>query len=150
MHEHREYFDVYQANDLVPKLEFHFSQLARVQREVNELAAQAEKCGVKLSFEDVLMPTGTTLRDGVQRKFAVLAREYTDVVDEIHSLGVVIEDPDLGTVNFYSWIDGEEVVLSWQYGEAAVHHWFKVTEDFMARRPLEFIPKSVAPRPAVH
>lgn len=151
MHESREYFDIMTANELVPKLDYFFAELARVQREVNDLAQQASRCGVKLKFDDALMPpaTGSDLRDTFQRKFATLAREYTDIIDEVHALGVVVEDPDLGTVNFYAWIDGEEVVLSWQYGEREVRHWFRVNEDFLARRPLDFMP-SERERPRVH
>ncbi len=136
MHERREYFEINEANSMVPTLEFYFGELARIQREVNDVVHQAEKLGVKIQTEGDPIRTGNPLRDRLQEKCAALASEYADIIDEVHELGVIIEDPDLGTVNFYSLVDGEEVVLSWQFGEPEVGHWFKVSEDFMARRPL--------------
>lgn len=136
MKERREYFELSEANFLIPTLEFYFAELAHIQREANELIAKAAKIGLKLSLDEKRKPTGNKMRDKLQVQFDALVNTYADILDEIHELGVVIEDPDLGTVKFYSWVDGEEVVLSWQYGESEIKHWFKVTEDFMARRPL--------------
>lgn len=150
MHEHREYFEVHEANALVPTLEFYFSDLARIQKEVNSLAAKAERLGVELSLSDSPAPTGHPLRDKLQEQCVALAGEYSDIVDEIQDLGVIVEDPDLGTVNFFSWVDGEEVILSWQYGEPEIGHWFKVTEDFMARRPLMTTSQATRIQPSLH
>lgn len=150
MHERRSHFDIQEANALIPSLEYFFGQLARIQREVNVIARQADRLGVKLSFDAKPEPTGNRMRDGLQRKCASMAHEYADIVDEIHELGVIIEDPDLGTVNFYSWADGDEVILSWQYGESEIGHWFKVSEDFMARRPLALISTVDIAQPQTH
>ena len=150
MHERRSYFDVHEANALIPKLDFYFAQLARIQREVNKIARRAEQLGVKLSFDAKPEETGNRIRDTLQSKCAELANEYADIVDEVHEIGVVIEDPDVGTVNFYSWVDGEEVILSWQYGESEIAHWFRANEDFMARRPLTLISSATASRPPTH
>jgi hypothetical protein len=150
MHEHREYFDVHEANALIPTLEFYFSELARIQKEVNELAAKAKRLGVELSIEERPEPTGHPIRDALQERCVGLAGEYSDIVDEIQDLGVIVEDPDLGTVNFFSWVDGEEVILSWQFGEPEIGHWFKVTEDFMARRPLGPQSQSTRLQPPLH
>ena len=137
MHEQREYFEVHEANAMIPTLEYYFAELARIQREVNGLTARAAELGITITASDEFKPTGNKLRDRLQRQIASLASDYADIIEEIHEMGVIIEDPDLGTVNFYSWVDGEEVILSWQYGEPEINHWFRVTEDFMARRPLK-------------
>lgn len=150
MHEQREYFELSEANALIPTLEYYFAELARIQREVNDLTIKAEKLGIRIVQEDNPKPTGNKLRDRFQREIAVLASDYADIIDEIHELGVVVEDPDLGTVNFFSWVDGEEVVLSWQYGEPEINHWFRVTEDFMARRPLKIFPDTQTQHPPLH
>ena len=150
MHERREYFELSEANTMVPTLEYHFAELARIQREVNEVVMQAEKLGVTIQTEGDPVRTGNALRDKLQEKCTALASEYADIIDEVHELGVVIEDPDLGTVNFYSLVDGEEVILSWQFGEPEVGHWYKVTENFMARRPLYVDAEPNALHPPVH
>jgi hypothetical protein len=150
MHECREYFDLSEANALIPTLEYYFAELARIQREVNELTLRAQKLGVTLDVTDATGVASNALKEKLQQQCTMLASEYADIIDEVHELGVVIEDPDLGTVNFYSWVDGDEVVLSWQYGEPEVSHWFKVTEDFMARRPLDPRPSSSECLPSLH
>lgn len=150
MHESREYFDVSEANALIPTLEFYFAELARIQREVNELTLKAQKLGIMLDVTGAKVSSNNALRERLQHRCTVLANEYADIIDEVHELGVVIEDPDLGTVNFFSWVDGDEVILSWQYGEPEVGHWYKVTEDFMARRPLEWGTASSENMPSLH
>ena len=149
MHEQREYFDVYEANALIPKLEYYFGELACLQREVNRLAKEAEKLGIQLTLDEEPRMTGNRAHDIFRHKCAALTREYSDILDDIHGLGVIVEDPDLGVVNFYSLIDGDEVILSWQYGEAEIGHWYRTNEDFMARRPLRNESES-AYAPALH
>jgi hypothetical protein len=149
IHEQREYFDLYEANALIPKLEYYFGELARLQRGVNRLAKEAEKLGVELTADEKPKLTGNLGVDIFRRKCSTLAREYADIMDEIHSLGVIVEDPDLGVVNFYSLIEGDEVILSWQYGEAEVTHWYRANEDFMARRPLQDVSEGTS-TPPVH
>jgi hypothetical protein len=136
MHERREYFEIHEANALIPQLEYYFGELARIQREVNRLAKEADKYGIKLTLDDLQESGGNVANDILRRKCSVLTKEYSDLIDEIHSLGVVVEDTDLGLVNFYSLSEGDEVILSWQYGEPQVSHWYRSNEDFMARRPL--------------
>ncbi len=150
MHESREYFDLAEANALIPTLEFYFAELARIQREVNELTLRAQKLGIVLDMNGRMSSSGSVIKERLQQRCTALASEYADIIDEVHELGVVIEDPDLGTVNFFSWVDGDEVILSWQYGEPEVSHWFKVTEDFMARRPLDSGSASSEHMPSLH
>lgn len=150
MYDRREYFDLSEANTLIPMLEFYFAELARIQREVNEVVMQAEKLGVKIATEGEAVRTGNPIRDRLQSRCTALASEYADIIDEIHEMGVMVEDPDMGSVNFYSHLDGEEVILSWQYGEREVAHWFRISEDFMARRPLRMDVGAGEHRPQVH
>ena len=150
MHEQRAYFEISEANSLIPTLEYFFAELARLQRDANSVMSKAEKLGIKLSLDGKKKTGVNKIRDKLQGEFEMLTSSYAEVLDEVHELGVIIEDPDLGTVNFYSWVDGEEVILSWQYGEPEIKHWFKVTEDFMARRSLTLICEKEFSQPQVH
>jgi hypothetical protein len=150
MHERREYFEIHEANALIPQLEYYFGELARIQCEVNRLAKEADKYGIKLSLDEHFTNGDNVANDILQRKCTVLAKEYSDIIDEIHSLGVVVEDPDLGVVNFYSLSEGDEVILSWQYGEPQVGHWYRSNEDFMARRPLSGDSGANSSQPPLH
>ena len=53
MHERREYFELHEANALIPQLEYYFGELARIQREVNRLAKEADNYGITLSLDEI-------------------------------------------------------------------------------------------------
>ncbi len=143
MHEMRRYFNLAEANETVPRLEFIFSELARIQREVNLIYSAAERSGVNISPERIVdwksfeasgMPS---LGDRIR----ALAEEYMSLVDEIARMGVVPDDIELGIVGFYSWFDGQEILLSWQYGEPEVGYWHSVGDRPDARRSIaELVP----------
>ncbi|MFH0799939.1 MAG: DUF2203 domain-containing protein [Pseudomonadota bacterium] len=147
MHESRVYYNIFEANAQIPRLEHLFAELAKIQRQVNALSRRALELGVELSFDidaeacNNLHPLKGQLAD----KMKAFSEEYSDKLHEIAALGVIVDDLDMGIVNFYSWIDGREIFLSWQYGEPEIAHWHAVTENAIARRPLK---KLVSSRPA--
>lgn len=147
MHEKRMYYDIEEANALIPRLEFLFAELAKIQRKVNSLSDYAGRIGVDLRLDEALL--GSRSRHPVRRqlegRILELTKEYTEKLDEINELGVIVDDIDFGIVNFYSWIGGGDIFLSWQYGEPKITHWHAVTENSIARRPLE---KLLAARPS--
>ena len=107
----------------MPSLEYLFAELARIQDRVNTLSRRAAERAQQQELH---------ADDSVR----VLSEEYLRRLEEIRGLGVVVEDTDLGIVRFYSWFNGEEICLSWQYGEPDVRHWHSVTEPSAARRSL--------------
>ncbi|MFA4974316.1 MAG: DUF2203 domain-containing protein [bacterium] len=142
MHELRTYFDLREANGLIPQLERLFAELGRIQMQVNTLCRAAEASGVRIDIEDAMegrfdhicsaLPSiGARLKD--------LSLEYMDILDEIADIGVVLCDVDMGLVGFHSWFSGQEILLSWQYGEPVVGHWHGVTENHGERRSIELL-----------
>lgn len=57
-------------------------------------------------------------------------------VTELMDLGVELEDPALGVVNFPSLRDGKEIYLSWKFGEEEVAYWHSMDEGFSDRQVL--------------
>jgi hypothetical protein len=150
MHEMRLYYNLAEANALIPTLEYQFSELARIQQQVNSLCEKASEVGVKIDPNDVLglrrvdsfsIPS---LRDNIK----ALSEEYMARIDEIRNLGVVICDINHGIIGFHSWLAGHDILLSWQYGEPQVQYWHRVSELAETRRSLaEFLPHDVRPAP---
>ncbi len=138
MHEMRTYYNLSEANDLVPRLEFIFSELARIQGEVNDLYHAASDAGVEISTENFadwkrLEVCGfPSLGDSIK----ALAEEYMSLADEIARMGVVLCDAQKGIVGIYSWFEGQEILLSWQYGEPEVGFWHAVGEQPETRRSI--------------
>ena len=58
------------------------------------------------------------------------------LVDELHEMGGVAKDLQLGLVDFPHLKDGRIVNLCWKYGETHVRWWHGLDEGFAARKPL--------------
>lgn len=148
MHEMRMYYNLSEANELVPTLDYLFSELARIQQQVNSLCDTAAKAGIEIKPETVLgmSPSESVGIPSVNDTIKTLSEEYMTHLDEILNLGVVVCDVDQGIVGFYSWFTGQEIFLSWQYGEPQVKYWHGVRELPETRRDLaELLPREATP-----
>ncbi len=72
------------------------------------------------------------------------ARRIDGYARELAELGVTLQDPARGLVDFPSERLGRPVHLCWVLGETAVSHWHGLDESFEDRRPIES-PKRPAP-----
>ena len=148
MHERRVYYNIVEANAMIPRLEHLFAELGRIQRRVNDFTRRASELGVEVDAESLERDgerSGHPVRRQIEERLRELARDYADALAEIEELGVIVDDLDGGVVNFYSWIEGREVFLSWQTGEPEIGHWHAVTENVIARRALKHLVKSHRP-----
>ena len=148
MHERRVYYNLAEANAMIPRLEHLFAELGRIQRKVNDLTRRARELGVEVdagALEREGERSGHPVRRQLGERLRELSRDYDDALAEIGELGVVIDDLNGGVVNFYSWIEGREVFLSWQTGEPEIGHWHAVTENAIARRSLKHLVGSHRP-----
>lgn len=57
-------------------------------------------------------------------------------ISELMELGVELEDPALGVVNFPALRDSKEIYLCWKVGEEEVAHWHSLDEGFSERQVL--------------
>jgi hypothetical protein len=124
-------FSVDEVDELIPRLELIIEKLQRNARELRrsfELLAEERHCGVaELDVPDLLRRW--------PEKRAVL-QELEELVGEIGECGGQFKGIDLGLVDFPAEIDGQVVLLCWQYGEKEVAHWHSMEGGFAARRPL--------------
>ncbi|MBT3181836.1 MAG: DUF2203 family protein [Deltaproteobacteria bacterium] len=137
--EPRRYYSISEANAIVPKLEYFFGKLGSVQRHVNNICRKANDYGINIDedeFLDKLEKLDNPIIRHLKRRLDEHSEDYLYYLDRIESLGVVVEDADHGIVRMYSWLDDDEVYLSWQYGEMEVSFWHDVDEDYIARKPL--------------
>lgn len=56
---------------------------------------------------------------------------------ELGKLGIEIDDPNLGVVNFNSLRGIETVFLSYRLGEKTVEHWHHLDEDYDRRKKMQ-------------
>jgi hypothetical protein len=71
-------------------------------------------------------------------EFAKLAAEFQRCFDELADLGIEVKDVDTGLLDFPSVRGGEEVLLCWQPGEAAVEWWHGPAEGFAGRKRIDW------------
>lgn len=57
-------------------------------------------------------------------------------ITELLDLGVELEDPALGVVNFPALREGKEIYLCWKVGEEEVTYWHSLDEGFSERQVL--------------
>ncbi len=65
-----------------------------------------------------------------------LAIEVREALQEIHALGGVTKDLEMGLVDFPGVVGDETVNLCWKHGEPAVRFWHGLHEGYAHRKPL--------------
>jgi len=117
------FFDVPEANRLVPYLDRAF-------REVRSLLEQARKLAEQM---DQLEPSQTAqLRRECERAL-LKSREELNRVEE---LGLEVKSVE-GLVDFRAILEDREVYLCWRFGEEAVTHWHELDAGFDGRKPID-------------
>ena len=132
------YFTVDEANELVPQLAHLMGQQMKLLSEIEALVRvlSAEVGPLDEERVRVLPDDAPHVRE---RKEALgrAVQLYRERWSRAEETGVIIKDPRLGLVDFYARIDGETVLLCWQYGEPEVAYYHAVDAGFGARKPLD-------------
>ena len=72
----------------------------------------------------------------VQQLVEELEKSVQDIIDQIASRGIMIQNLDRGLVDFPSTRDGRAVFLCWLRGESHIGYWHDMDAGFAGRRPL--------------
>jgi len=124
-------FTIEEANALIPTMELLMERVQRcglALRAEIESAAEEMGCG----FEDMEL---STLLEG-HPSVGELAAELEHQVGEIERRGAQFKGFELGLVDFPAELDGEVVLLCWQFGEKEISHWHGLEDGFDGRQPL--------------
>jgi len=130
-------FSVDEVNELIPRLELIMERLQRSALELRrsfERLAEERHCGVaELDVPDLL---------GRWPEKGSVLQDLETLVGEIGDCGGQFKGIDLGLVDFPAEIDGQVVLLCWQYGEKEVAHWHSMDGGFAARQRLSGEPRA--------
>ncbi len=127
-------FTVKEANGLVGTISPILDRLCEHSVKQEMLEEQLEEI-----MEEVKDDYRTALRPGWEELQIELAENINHINNmnvELGKLGVEIDDPSLGIVNFNSLRGIETVFLSYRLGEEAVNHWHHLDEDFDCRKKM--------------
>lgn len=129
-----------ELNALVPELTLIFQRLIALRRTIILRAKELERLGhdpqgPRRGLSPAIRERREMLEDAVA--------DFEHELDKVGALGGILQDLDLGIVDFPRVIDGNEVFLSWQFGEPAVTH-FRPAGS-VARKPLPGAPPPEPP-----
>ncbi len=124
-------FTVHEANALIPKLELIMSQL------------QCHGATLSTHIDEVAHATGQSPETLTSTQLIELRPELSPIIEaletllaEIEGCGGELKGLDLGLVDFPTEIDGEVVLLCWQYGEKEIAYYHSRQAGFAGRKPL--------------
>ncbi len=127
-----------EANDMIPVLEEKLKVCDQILIEIRSVSELTE---------DMEWYWGESINEDTnpdRAEYIKLEKEKSDRIDrwnksirEIEDVGILIKNPDLGLVDFYSIRDGQVVFLCWQRGEPEVRYWHTLEGGYGGRRPLE-------------
>ncbi len=131
------FFTVDEANELIPQLAHLMGQQMKLLGEIESLVRSLSAELGPLD-EARIQPLDTDTPAVRERKNALnrAVQTYRDRWSRVEETGAIVKDPRIGLVDFHARMDGETVLLCWQYGEEEVGFWHPVDEGFASRRPL--------------
>jgi hypothetical protein len=129
-------FTIEEVNALIPVLsEMVKEQMARHGQIAEHLVELTRLCGkVPATLADQPHASDTVLK--LKGTLRTMIQQYADGWNDVESLGGVVKDPQIGTVDFYSTLDGRAVWLCWQFGEETLGYYHELDAGFAGRKPL--------------
>ncbi len=127
-----------EANDMIPVLEKKLKicdQILIEIRSVSELTEDMEWYWGESINEDTNPDRTEYIK--LEKEKSDRIERWNKSIREIEDVGILIKNPDLGLVDFYSIRDGQVVFLCWQRGEPEVRYWHTLEGGYGGRRPLE-------------
>lgn len=107
-------FTLREASELIPHLNYVIPRLQADYEQLEDLVGSE----VMRDPDSLLV---ALLQDETARD---LAENMCLRIEELEALGVLFQEAELGLVAFPSILEGEEVLLTWQYGETRIE-WFQ-------------------------
>jgi len=127
----RQRFTVEEVNELIPTLELIMGELLRHAHSVHRaVLATAARLGCDASSVDATM----LVREQPQAEASL--RVIEEALSRISQLGGQVKGLDLGLVDFPGELNGQEVLLCWQFGEQKLGFYHLPDEGFAGRKPL--------------
>ena len=110
--------------------------------ELSEFSVRQEMLEEQLEeiMEEVRDDYRAALKPGWEELQVELENNITyvnNITLDLGTLGVEVDDPTLGVINFNSLRGIETVFLSYRLGERGVNHWHHLDENYECRRRME-------------
>ena len=124
-------FNVAEANQRLPLVRRIVRDIVDLSQDIKERKDRLERLTSRsddtLYSEEVQDMESAVQRDSVR---------LSEFVEELERLGVKLQEPEIGHVDFPSLMDGKEVCLCWKYDEAEILWWHASGSGLEGRKSL--------------
>ncbi len=127
-------FTLEEANRLIPTVTQLLLQLKEKQKHVIDLEPQID--ALELILDRTSAESSKELNHLIEIHRARVT-EFYSAVDQIHQLGCLLKDVELGLIDFYAVLNGKVVYLCWKLGEEKVAFWHEVGQGYAYREPID-------------
>jgi hypothetical protein len=121
----KKYFTVSQANSALPYVSRVVEDITQVYARIIELRRGADK------------PGGP--QPDTEKEYEATMDRLSELVDELHAVGVELKDFELGLVDFPATHDGRDVLLCWKRGETDIGHWHEIDAGLAGRQSVRLL-----------
>ena len=128
-------FTVEEADGLLSKINPMLVELSDFSVRQEMLEEQLEEImeEVRDDYRAALKPGWEDLQVELEKNI----NHVNNMILDLGILGIEVDDPTLGIINFHSLRGIETVYLSYRLGEACVNHWHQLDENYELRRIME-------------
>ncbi len=120
-------FTLAQANSALPYVSRVVEDITQVYARIIELRRGADRPGG---------PETDT-----EKEYEATMDRLSELVDELHAVGVELKDFELGLVDFPATHEGRDVLLCWKRGESDIGHWHEVDAGLAGRQSVTMLEK---------
>ena len=131
------FFTIDEANDLIPVLEAKLRECDRILLEIRAVGELTDD--IEWYWGDSIREEGNPDRGEylkLEKEKGARIDRWNNAIREINRLGVILKNPDMGLIDFYSSREGQVILLCWQRGEMEIHYWHTLEGGYGGRRPL--------------
>jgi len=128
-------FTVEEADSLLSQIDPMLIELSEFSVRQEMLEEQLEEImeEVRDDYRAALKPGWEELQVELENNI----NHVNNITLDLGTLGVEVDDPTLGVINFNSLRGIETVFLSYRLGERGVNHWHHLDENYECRRKME-------------
>ena len=127
------YFNLREANGLIPWLEETFRDLDPIRREAGELTEKVVNAEARVRVNGNSAQDYTADRSRLSELVGLISKR----IEEVRGRGIIVRDLKTGLVDFPTLEEGREIYLCWHRGEPEVAYWHETNIGFAGRQPIE-------------
>ena len=125
----KRYFTIEEAERLLPEIEKILSRTIKLNKALELL----ESIEIEV-YEDNYEELGKVTK--ANKQFHKLSYEFYDNIEKLEETDCLVQDLELGIVDFYCRFEGRDIFLCWKLGEKGIRFWHEIEAGYIGRKPI--------------